>query len=160
MSNEHRVGIGYDAHAFAGGRKLILGGVEFPDETGLEGHSDADVLTHAVIDAVLGAAGLADIGAQFPDSDERYRDADSIDLLNQALFLVAEGGWKIGNVDVTLMAEKPNITHSKSEMEERLAKALGILNVHVNVKATTNEGMGFVGRGEGIAAMAVALIER
>ncbi|MEX0992413.1 MAG: 2-C-methyl-D-erythritol 2,4-cyclodiphosphate synthase [Solirubrobacterales bacterium] len=160
MSEEHRIGFGYDSHRFAEGRKLVLGGVEFEGEKGLEGHSDADVVTHAVIDALLGATGLGDIGQQFPDTDERYRDANSIELLGQTLWLVAEPGWKICNVDVTVIAESPKIVPHSEEMRHRIAAAVGIRDAHINIKGTTNEGMGLVGRGEGIAAMAVVLIER
>ncbi len=160
MSEETRAGIGYDAHPFADGRKLVLGGVTFEGERGLEGHSDADVVAHAVVDALVGAAGLGDIGMQFPNASEHYRDADSIELLREAMLLISEPGWKIANVDVTVMAEAPNINEQKSDMEQKLGDAMGILHALVNVKATTNEKMGFVGRGEGIAAMAVALIER
>jgi 2-C-methyl-D-erythritol 2,4-cyclodiphosphate synthase len=160
MSTEQRVGIGYDVHAFGEGRKLVLGGIEFPGETGLAGHSDADVVAHAVIDALLGAAGLGDIGQQFPDTDERFRDADSIGLLKEALLLVAAAGWKVGNVDLTVQAERPRISQVAQEMQERLADTLGIFHAHVNVKATTGEGLGFIGRGEGIAAIAVVLIQR
>lgn len=160
MSNERRVGIGYDVHPFEQGRKLVLGGVEFADQDGLGGHSDADVVAHAVIDALLGAAGLGDIGQQFPDTDERFRDADSVGLLQEALLLVAGAGWKVVNVDLTVQAERPKIAPASQEMQARIADALGILHAHVNVKATTGEGLGFIGRGEGIGAIAVALIER
>jgi 2-C-methyl-D-erythritol 2,4-cyclodiphosphate synthase len=155
---EKRVGIGFDVHRFGGNRKLVLGGVEFEAERGLEGHSDADVVTHAVIDAILGAAGLADIGEQFPDSDERYRDANSIGLLEQTIGLIDM--WSVINVDVTVIAEAPSMSKLKDEMSHRLAGVLGVPDAHVNVKATTNEGLGALGRGEGIAAIAVALIGR
>ncbi len=153
-----RSGIGYDVHRFGDGRRLVLGGVEIAGERGLEGHSDADVVTHAVADALLGAAGLGDIGEHFPDDDPRYQDADSIDLLAQIARKL--GGWRLVNVDVSVIAEQPRLAPLKRAMAERLAGALGIDASCVNVKATTSEGMGFVGRGEGIAALAVAQIER
>ncbi len=146
------VGIGYDSHRFAVGRRLILGGVEIEHEQGLTGHSDADVLTHAVIDAVLGAAGGGDIGTLFPDDDERWRDADSIDLLRTAVGTI---GGRIVNVDATVICEAPRLGRYKAEMERILAEAT---SARVSVKATTNEGMGWIGRGEGIACIAVASI--
>jgi 2-C-methyl-D-erythritol 2,4-cyclodiphosphate synthase len=148
-----RVGIGYDVHPFAAGRRLVLGGVEIPHERGLAGHSDADVLTHAVIDAILGAGGLGDIGALFPPEEEQWRDADSMDLL--AVTLGRLGGAVV-NVDATLICEEPRIGPYRDEMERTLAEAL---SAGVNVKATTNEGLGWIGRGEGIACMAVATVE-
>jgi 2-C-methyl-D-erythritol 2,4-cyclodiphosphate synthase len=157
---ERRVGIGYDAHRFSGARMLVLGGVRFPDEPGLAGHSDADVLTHAVIDSVLGAAALGDLGSHFPDDDPRYRDADSIELLAQAVSMAREGGWQVVNVDATVICERPRLAPVAAEMAERLAGALAVKDQNVSVKATTNEGMGFIGRGEGIAAFGVALLER
>jgi 2-C-methyl-D-erythritol 2,4-cyclodiphosphate synthase len=160
MTAERRAGIGYDAHRFGVGRKLVLGGVEIPDEPGLEGHSDADVLTHAITDALLGAAGLGDIGGHFPNDDPRYRDADSIGFLTRAAALAREQGWQVVNVDATVICERPRLASHVSRMGERLGEGLGIPAERVNVKATTNEGMGFIGRGEGIAALAVALMER
>jgi 2-C-methyl-D-erythritol 2,4-cyclodiphosphate synthase len=157
---ERRIGIGYDAHRFGGERTLVLGGVVLEGETGLEGHSDADVLAHAVIDAVLGAAGLGDIGRHFPDDDPRYRGADSIELLAQVMSMAQEGGWHVVNVDATVVCERPRLSRLAAQMAERLGGALGIQPERVNVKATTSEGMGFAGRGEGIAACAVAQIER
>jgi len=148
-----RVGIGYDSHRFAEGRRLVLGGVEIEHPRGLAGHSDADVVTHAVIDAVLGAAGLGDLGAHFPPSDERWRDADSLDLLRVVL---GEVRGIVANVDVTVVCEQPAIGPHRPEMERLLGDALG---APVNVKATTNEGMGWIGRAEGIAAIAVALLD-
>jgi len=148
-------GIGYDSHRLAAGRRLILGGVEIPGDLGLDGHSDADVLTHAVIDALLGAAGLGDIGEHFPDSDDRYRDADSIELLQTALTRVVARGLELVNVDTTVVMERPKLTLHREAIRERLAYALGIAPARVNVKATTGEGIGFVGRGEGVAALAV-----
>jgi 2-C-methyl-D-erythritol 2,4-cyclodiphosphate synthase len=147
------VGIGYDSHRFAAGRPLILGGVEIEHEQGLEGHSDADVLTHAVIDALLGAAGAADIGTMFPDDEERWRDADSIDMLRTVVGTMPAA---VLNVDATLICESPRLRDYKPEMERVLGDAIG---ARVNVKATTNEGMGWIGRGEGIACIAVAALE-
>ncbi len=149
-------GIGYDCHRFAAGRRLVLGGVEIPHERGLEGHSDADVLTHAVIDALLGAAGLGDIGEHFPDTDPRYRDADSLELLETVLTTVIVGGFEVENVDSTVIMEAPKLGPHRQEIRERLALALNLPVGRVNVKATTGEGMGWVGRGEGVAALAVA----
>jgi 2-C-methyl-D-erythritol 2,4-cyclodiphosphate synthase len=158
MSAERRSGIGYDVHRFGDGRRLVLGGVEIAGERGLEGHSDADVVTHAVADALLGAAALGDIGEHFPDDDPRYENADSIELLGQIAAKL--GGWRLVNVDVSVIAERPRLAPHKRGMAERLAGALGIDASRVNVKATTNEGMGFIGRGEGIAALAIAQVER
>jgi len=147
------VGIGYDSHRFAAGRKLVLGGVEVEHELGLEGHSDADVLTHAVIDALLGASGGGDIGTMFPDDDERWRGADSIDLLRTVVGTVA---GPIVNVDATLICEQPRLAPYKAEMERRLAEAT---SARVTVKATSNEGMGWIGRGEGVACIAIAMVQ-
>jgi 2-C-methyl-D-erythritol 2,4-cyclodiphosphate synthase len=149
-------GIGYDSHRLAAGRRLVIGGVEIPSELGLEGHSDADVLTHAVIDALLGAAGLGDIGEHFPDSDERYRDADSIELLGAVVALLGERALAVENLDCTLVMERPKLAPHKQAIRSRLADALGLAIERVNVKATSGEGIGFVGRGEGAAALAVA----
>jgi 2-C-methyl-D-erythritol 2,4-cyclodiphosphate synthase len=149
-------GIGYDTHRFAAGRRLILGGVEIPHERGLDGHSDADVLTHAVIDALLGAAGLGDIGEHFPDTDERWRDADSMRLLADVRAEVAGAGLQIVNVDCTIVMETPKLGPYKQTIRTSLGGTLGLAPARVNVKATTGEGMGFVGRGEGVAALAVA----
>lgn len=154
-----RTGIGYDSHRFAERRPLILGGVEIPGaERGLGGHSDADVLAHALSDALLGAAALGDIGAHFPDSDERWRGADSIELLGEVARLVAEAGFAPVNVDATLVCEAPKLAPHRDAMRGRLAEALGLDQAAVSVKFTTNEGMGFVGRGEGIAALALATV--
>lgn len=147
------VGIGYDSHRFAAGRRLVLGGVEVDHPRGLAGHSDADVLTHAVIDALLGAAGQGDIGTLFPDDDEVWRDADSIDLLRTAVGTIA---GRIVNVDATLICEEPRIGPLRAEMERNLGEAT---SARVSVKATSNEGMGWIGRGEGIACIAVASVE-
>ncbi len=152
-------GIGYDSHRLAAGRRLILGGVEIPGELGLEGHSDADVLTHAVIDALLGAAGLGDIGEHFPDTDERYRDADSLELLGSVVSTVAAAGLKVVNVDCTVVMEGPKLGSQRAEIRLRLAQVLGLDEKRVNVKATTGEGIGFVGRGEGVAALAVVSLD-
>jgi 2-C-methyl-D-erythritol 2,4-cyclodiphosphate synthase len=150
------VGIGYDTHRLATGRRLILGGVEIPHEQGLDGHSDADVLTHAVIDALLGAAGLGDIGEHFPDSEERWRDADSIGLLETVVATLADAGYEIVNVDCTILMEAPRVSPHKPAIRARLAAALGLPEARVSVKATTGETIGFVGRGEGVAALATA----
>ena len=161
MAREQRAGIAYDSHRFmqSGGR-LVLGGVEFPGEPGLIGHSDADVVSHALADALLGAAGLGDIGDHFPDADPRWADADSIDLLRRVAALLAADGWRPVNCDLTVVAERPRLGPVKAAMATRLAGALAVDGARVNVKATSNEGMGFIGRGEGIAALAVAQIER
>ncbi|HLM49214.1 MAG TPA: 2-C-methyl-D-erythritol 2,4-cyclodiphosphate synthase [Solirubrobacteraceae bacterium] len=150
-----RVGIGYDSHRFGAGRPLILGGVLIPHDRGLTGHSDADVLTHAVIDALLGAAGLTDVGALFPDTEAAYAGADSIGLLGE---VAGRLGAPVGNVDATVVLERPRLGPHREAMRARLAEALGVPAGRVNVKATTNEGMGFVGREEGVAALAVAVL--
>ncbi len=149
-------GIGYDCHPFATGRPLVLGGVVVPSERGLAGHSDADVLTHAVIDALLGAAALGDIGQHFPDSDPRYRDADSMALLAEVTALLHDRGLRPANVDATVVLEAPRLAPYREAMRRSLAAGLGIGVERVSVKATTSEGMGFIGRGEGAAALAVA----
>jgi 2-C-methyl-D-erythritol 2,4-cyclodiphosphate synthase len=148
-----RIGIGYDSHRFAAGRRLVLGGVEIDHEAGLEGHSDADVLAHAIIDAILGAAGLGDLGAHFPPGDERWRDADSVELLRTSVAMVS---GRVLNVDATVICEAPALAIHRPEMERLLGDAVG---APVSVKATTNEGMGWIGRGEGIACVAVALLD-
>jgi 2-C-methyl-D-erythritol 2,4-cyclodiphosphate synthase len=153
-----RSGIGYDSHRLGVGRRLVLGGVELAAERGLEGHSDADVLSHALIDALLGAAGLGDIGQHFPDSDERYRDADSLALLADALASVHAAGFEVVNVDATVVMEEPKLGAARDAIRERLAGVLGLDAANVNVKATTGEGIGFVGRGEGVAALAIATL--
>ena len=153
-------GIGYDSHRLCEGRRLVLGGVEIEHERGLEGHSDADVLTHAVIDALLGAGGLGDIGEHFPDSDERFAEADSIELLETVVALLGEGGLEVVNVDCTVVMEAPKLGSRKRAIGERLAGALGLEVSRVNVKASTGEGIGFVGRGEGVAALAIAGVRR
>ena len=155
-----RIGHGYDVHKLVEGRKLILGGVEVPFEKGLLGHSDADVLTHAVMDALLGAAGLGDIGRHFPDSDPAYAGADSLVLLDHVVALLNEKGWQVGNVDATILAQRPKLAPHIPAMRDNLAARMGIAPGQVNVKATTEEGLGFTGAGEGMAAHAVALLER
>ena len=153
-----RSGIGWDVHQFAAGRPLVLGGVTIPSDRGLLGHSDADVLAHAVMDALLGAAGLGDIGEHFPDTDQRWRGADSIELLRAVGAQVRAAGFEIVNVDTTVLMEAPKIGPHRAAIRDRLADALGLAPGHVNVKATTGEAMGFVGRGEGAAALAVAAL--
>ena len=155
-----RVGHGYDVHRLVEGRALILGGVAVPFDRGLLGHSDADVLTHAVMDALLGAAALGDIGQLFPDSDAAYAGADSIALLEQVTALLREHGWQVGNVDATVVAQAPKLAPYVPDMRRRLAEAMGLDVDCVSVKATTEERLGFTGSGEGMAAHAVALIER
>jgi 2-C-methyl-D-erythritol 2,4-cyclodiphosphate synthase len=154
-----RTGIGWDVHRFAAGRRLVLGGVEVPSDRGLDGHSDADVLTHAVMDALLGAAGMGDIGEHFPDSDPQWRGADSIALLRDVAGRLAAGGFAVVNVDTTVLMEAPKVGPHRAAIRERLAGALGIDPARVNVKATTGEAMGFVGRGEGAGALAVATLD-
>jgi 2-C-methyl-D-erythritol 2,4-cyclodiphosphate synthase len=157
-----RVGLGVDVHAFAApdeGRRLVLGGVEIPSDRGLLGHSDADVLAHAISDALLGAAGLEDIGHYFPDTDERHRDADSIELLREVRALVGES-WDVANVDAVVICERPKIRDHREAMRKNLASALGVEESRVGVRGTTTERLGFPGRNEGIAAQAVCLLER
>ena len=155
-----RIGHGYDVHRLVPERKLILGGVEIPFEKGLLGHSDADVLAHAVMDALLGAAALGDIGRLFPDHDPAYEGADSLVLLRRVTQALAEHGYRAGNVDATILAQRPKLARHIPAMREKLAAAMGISVDQVSVKATTEEGLGFTGTGEGIAAHAVALIEK
>jgi 2-C-methyl-D-erythritol 2,4-cyclodiphosphate synthase len=151
-------GIGWDSHRLVPGRPLILGGVTIPHELGLDGHSDADALTHAIIDALLGAAALGDIGQHFPDTDERYRDADSMLLLRTVVATLAERGLAVAHVDATVVMERPKLAPHRDAIRAALADALGVAPERVNVKASTGEGMGFVGRGEGVAALAVATV--
>jgi 2-C-methyl-D-erythritol 2,4-cyclodiphosphate synthase len=153
-------GFGYDVHRLVEGRPLVIGGIEVPHTHGLLGHSDADVLTHAIIDALLGAAALGDIGEHFPDTDERYRGADSIVLLEATVALLAAQGCTIEHVDATIVIEQPKLLPFKAAMRERLATAMAVGNSRLNLKATRGEGMGFIGRLEGVAAMAVATIAR
>ncbi len=154
-----RIGHGYDVHRLVEGRGLILGGVDVPFEKGLLGHSDADVLAHAVMDALLGAAALGDIGKLFPDSDPAYEGADSLVLLKRVAEVLDENGYRIGNVDATVLAQRPKLAPHIPAMREKLAAAMGVDPGRVSVKATTEEGLGFTGTGEGMAAHAVALIE-
>lgn len=154
-----RVGIGYDVHPLVKGRALILGGVNIPFERGLHGHSDADALVHAIIDALLGAAGLGDIGTHFPPGDPKYKDISSLKLLHHVGGLLQAQGWQISNLDSTVVAERPKLSPFFDQMRLRISEALGIDKEQVGIKASTSEQMGFVGRGEGIAAYAVALIE-
>ena len=151
-------GIGWDSHRLVAGRPLILGGVAIEHDLGLTGHSDADVLTHAIIDALLGAAAMGDIGQHFPDTDERYRDADSMLLLRTVVATLAEQGLAVAHVDATVVMERPKLAPYRDAIRAALADGLGVAPHHVNVKASTGEGMGFVGRGEGVAALAVATL--
>ena len=156
-----RVGTGYDLHPLVDGRPLVLGGVEVEDaERGLAGHSDGDALTHAVIDALLGAAGLGDIGQHFPDTDERYRDADSMVLLSEVCTFLEDHGWTIRHADATVICERPKLSPYRDRMRRCLAVTMGIKPLDVNVKFTTNEGLGLMGRGEAVAVTAVATVER
>jgi 2-C-methyl-D-erythritol 2,4-cyclodiphosphate synthase len=152
-----RIGMGYDMHRLVAGRRLILGGVEIPLEKGLLGHSDADVLTHAICDALLGAAGLGDIGCHFPDTDPAWADIDSLKLLDKVRAMI-RGDWVIANIDATVMAEEPKISPFREAMVSRLATALRLNPIQINIKATTLEGLGAVGRGEGIAAQCIVLL--
>ena len=154
-----RIGYGYDSHRFAAGRRLVLGGVEFPGETGLKGHSDADVLVHAIVDALLGAAALGDIGSHFPDTDPKWKDADSIGLLAAVAKEIRAAGHRIGNVDATVVCERPKIGPCVGLIRERLAEAMGVGKGRVSVKGKTNEKMDDVGAGVGIEVHAVALLE-
>ena len=153
-----RVGTGYDVHPFKAGRILVLGGVHIEFPSGLDGHSDADVLTHAIMDAMLGACALGDIGQHFPDTDPRYRDADSIELLRATVLLLRDAGVAVAHVDATVVIERPKLAPVREAMRTRLAAALELELAHVSVKATRGEGMGFVGREEGVAALAVATV--
>jgi 2-C-methyl-D-erythritol 2,4-cyclodiphosphate synthase len=155
-----RTGLGYDCHRFEDERRLVLGGVEVDHPRGLAGHSDADVLTHAVIDALLGAVALQDIGHHFPDTDVRYRNADSLELLRTAVAMIGEQGYGVVNIDVTVVIERPRLAPFREQIRASLARAIGIEVAQVSVKATRGEGMGFVGREEGAAALAVATVER
>ena len=155
-----RIGHGYDVHRLVEGRKLILGGVAIPFTRGLDGHSDADVLLHALCDALLGTLSLGDLGIHFPDTDPRYKDSDSLDLLKRVLNMVKEKGFYIGNIDATIVAEQPKISGYIDQMKDTIAHTTGIDREQISIKATTTEGLGFVGRGEGIAVHAVVLVER
>jgi 2-C-methyl-D-erythritol 2,4-cyclodiphosphate synthase len=157
--SELRVGIGLDAHAFSDEASLVLGGVEFPGERGLAGHSDGDVVAHALIDAIMGAAGLGDIGELFPSGDPQWRDASSVRLLQRAYEVVKAAGWELVNADCVLVGEKPRVAPVRSAMRARLAGAMGVSPEQIAVRATTTDRLGFTGRGEGLAAQAVALLE-
>lgn len=154
-----RIGIGYDVHALATGRPLILGGVEIPFEQGLLGHSDADVLVHAVMDALLGAAALGDIGQHFPDTDPKYRGANSLELLRQVITMICNAGYRVGNIDAIVIAQAPKLAGYIPQMTNNIAKIANVGMPQVNIKATTTEHLGFTGRKEGIAAQAVCLLE-
>jgi 2-C-methyl-D-erythritol 2,4-cyclodiphosphate synthase len=154
-----RVGVGYDSHRFEAGRRLVLGGVDIPSDTGLAGHSDSDAVSHAITDAILGAAAMGDIGSHFPPDDEQWRDADSLDLLSRAVDIVGGSNYQVVNVDVTVIAEHPRIGPHVPAMRERIAAAIGIGPQHISVKGKTNEGMGWTGGGEGLAVIAVALLD-
>ncbi len=154
-----RIGIGYDVHRLESGRRLVLGGAEIPYSRGLLGHSDADVLVHAICDALLGAAGLGDIGRHFPDTDDRYRGISSLLLLSRVNSMLGEAGYRVNNIDSTIAAQEPRLAGYIEDMRNNIARQLSINPARVNVKATTTEGLGFAGRGEGISAQAVALIE-
>ncbi len=156
--NKIRIGLGYDIHRLVSGRRMILGGVEIPFDLGLDGHSDADVVSHAIIDALLGAASLGDIGTHFPDDDPAYKDADSIELLKKTRVMVEEKGFAVGNIDVTIIAEEPKLAPYILKMKRKVAEAAGISPDDLSIKATTNEKMGAIGKGEGIAAISVALL--
>ena len=158
--SEMRIGHGYDVHALVPGRRLVLGGVDIPHSQGLLGHSDADALLHAITDAVLGALGLGDIGTLFPDTDAKFKDADSRELLRRAMARVTDGGWRVINVDSTVVAQRPKIAPHVAAMRRNVAQCLGMDEVSVNVKGKTTEHLGFAGRGEGIAAYAVVLLGR
>jgi 2-C-methyl-D-erythritol 2,4-cyclodiphosphate synthase len=158
--SDFRVGIGVDAHAFSDGAALVVGGVEIPGEAGLAGHSDGDVVAHALVDAVLGAAGLGDIGSFFPSNEAEWEGASSLLFLERAMAAVREAGFELVNADCVLVGERPRIAPLRAEMEERLATALGVEPGQVTVRATTTDGLGFTGRGEGLAAQAVALLQR
>ena len=159
MKSKMRIGIGYDVHPLTPGRRLVLGGVDIPFAKGLSGWSDADVLTHAIIDALLGAAGLGDIGSHFPPGEPEYKDISSLVLLKRTMDLLEENGWHVVNVDATIVAEQPKLRDFIDQMREQLSQTLGIALGQVSVKASTSEQLGFIGRGEGIAAWTVALLE-
>ena len=159
MASKIRVGVGYDAHPLTSGRRLVLGGVDIPFDKGLDGWSDADVLTHAVIDALLGAAALGDIGSHFQSGDPAYKDISSLVLLEKVRDILKAKGWQVTNIDVTIMAEKPKLRDIVDIMRQKISQALGVSISQVSIKASTANGLGFIGRGEGIAAYAVALLE-
>ncbi len=155
-----RIGIGYDVHKFQKGRPLFLGGIKIEHPQGLLGHSDADVLLHAIIDAMLGAAGLGDIGRHFPDNDKKYKDISSVELLKNVDHLVRQSGWRVYNLDATIITELPKISPHVTAMREKIGSTIALAPSQINVKGKTSEGLGFTGRGEGIAAMAVVLLEK
>ena len=159
MAGNLRVGIGYDVHALAAGRRLVLGGIEIPFDRGLSGWSDADVLTHAIMDALLGAAALGDIGRHFPPGDPQFKDISSLTLLVKVKDLLAANGWQVDNIDATIIAEQPKLSENIKRMREKLGQTLEIDVEQVSVKASTSDGLGFVGRGEGIVALAVATLK-
>ncbi|MBU2534688.1 MAG: 2-C-methyl-D-erythritol 2,4-cyclodiphosphate synthase [Chloroflexota bacterium] len=159
MAGNLRVGIGYDVHALAVGRRLVLGGIEIPSDRGLSGWSDADVLTHAIMDALLGAAALGDIGRHFPPGDPQYEGVSSLILLAKVKDLLAANGWQVDNIDATIVAEQPKLSEHINRMREKLCQTLELDVEQVSVKASTSDGLGFVGRGEGIAALAVAALK-
>jgi len=159
MGDKMRAGIGYDAHPLVGGRKLILGGVEIPFARGLSGWSDGDVLTHAIIDALLGAAALGDIGTHFPSGDPKYKDISSLVLLGEVKKKLQKTGWRVGNIDATVVAESPKLRDFIEPMRQKLSKVLGVAASQISIKASTGNGLGFAGRGEGITAYAIVLIE-
>jgi 2-C-methyl-D-erythritol 2,4-cyclodiphosphate synthase len=159
MESKIRVGVGYDVHPLTPGRKLVLGGIDIPYEKGLSGWSDADVLTHAIIDALLGAAALGDIGSHFPPGETQYKDISSLTLLKKVRDELAKNGWQVDNVDATIVAEQPRLRDFIDSMRQQLSQTLGIAPGQVSVKASTSAQLGFIGRGEGMAAYAVALIE-
>jgi 2-C-methyl-D-erythritol 2,4-cyclodiphosphate synthase len=159
MSDNLRIGIGYDVHALSAGRKLVLGGVEVPFELGLSGWSDADVLTHAVMDALLGAVALGDIGRHFPPGDPQYKGISSLTLLAKVKARLAEKGWQVNNIDATIIAEKPKLSEHIDQMREKLCQTLDVDIARVSIKASTSDGLGFTGRGEGIATYAVAALK-
>jgi len=159
MKSKMRVGIGYDVHSLTPGRRLVLGGIDIPFDKGLSGWSDADVLTHAIIDALLGAAALGDIGSHFPPGETQYKDISSLILLKRVKDELTENGWRVGNIDATILAESPKLRGFIDQMRQQLSQTLGLNISQVSVKASTSDQLGFVGRGEGIVACAVALIE-
>jgi len=160
LNSDYRTGIGFDVHAFAEGRKLIIGGVEIPFDKGLQGHSDADVLLHAISDALLGALALGDIGKHFPDTDPKFKDADSTILLKEVYKLILDKGYVLGNIDSIVAMEKPKLAPYISKMQNKIAEILGTETENISIKATTTEKLGFVGRGEGVSAFATVLLNK
>jgi 2-C-methyl-D-erythritol 2,4-cyclodiphosphate synthase len=160
LKPDYRTGLGFDVHAFAEGRKLFLGGIEIPSEKGLLGHSDADVLLHAICDALLGALSLGDIGFHFPNTDERFKDIDSKELLRSVYYLITERGFEVGNIDAMIAMEKPKVSPHISAMKEKISSILSIDEDQISIKATTTEKLGFIGRQEGVAAFATVLIQK